>query len=139
MQCCGAEAHFLVGRSREPDPPFRNAKNKSLVLVISIKSVQDKYDPKKICINKKNSHLKKNIVSEARAAWSRQFYREPEPPFFVWSRSRNRLWDLGRPEPGPDPEPPKKVAAPQHWTTQWGLQNVTGNKRAINNYEKNVV
>ena len=31
----------------------------------------------------------------------------PEPTQFGWSR----LWDLGLPEP----EPPKKVVAPQHW------------------------
>ena len=67
MQCCGAEAHFLVGRSREPDRPFRNAKKKSLVLVISIKSVQDKYDPKKICINKKKftSEKKHSVRSQS--------------------------------------------------------------------------
>ena len=45
----------------------------------------------------------------ARAAWSRLFCLEPEPTQFV--QSRNRLQDLGLPEP----EPPKKVAAPQHW------------------------
>ena len=43
---------------------------------------------------------------------------EPEPPFFCLEpeptqegRSRIRLRDLGH----PGPEPPKKVAAPQHW------------------------
>ena len=48
---------------------------------------------------------------------------EPEPPgaaFFTLEpeltqvgRSRSRLRDLGDLEP--EPEPPKKVAAPQHW------------------------
>ena len=37
------------------------------------------------------------------------FCLEPEPTQF--GRSRSRLQDLGLPEP----EPPKKVAAPQHW------------------------
>ena len=46
---------------------------------------------------------------------------EPEPPgaaFFAWSRSqfgRSRSQCLIRNLRLPEPEPPKKVAAPQHW------------------------
>ena len=39
----------------------------------------------------------------------------PEPTQLGRSRSQRRLRDLGLPEPVPVPEPPKKVAAPQHW------------------------
>ena len=38
---------------------------------------------------------------------------EPEPTQVGQSRSRSRLRDLGDLEP--ELEPPKKVAAPQHW------------------------
>ena len=40
------------------------------------------------------------------------FCLEPEPTQVGQSRSRSRLRDLGDLEP--EPEPPKKVAAPQH-------------------------
>ena len=41
------------------------------------------------------------------------FSLEPEPT--QEGRSRSRLRDLGHQEPELEPEPPKKVAAPQHW------------------------
>ena len=42
-------------------------------------------------------------------SWSRPFLPGASGFFFAWSRSHVR--QLGRPEP----EPAKKVAAPQHW------------------------
>ena len=42
------------------------------------------------------------------------FFLEPEPTQVGRSRSRSRLQDLGDLEP--KPEPPKNVAAPQHWS-----------------------
>ena len=42
------------------------------------------------------------------------FCLESEPTQFGRSRSQSRLQDLGLLEP----EPPKKVAAPQHWNFQ---------------------
>ena len=48
-----------------------------------------------------------SVLSRAGAAF---FCQEPEPTQFGLSRSR--LHDLGLPEP----KPPKKVAAPQHWS-----------------------
>ena len=59
---------------------------------------------------------------EAGAAF---FTLEPEPELTQVGRSRSRLRDLGHLEP----EPPKKVAAPQHWLrtytrrSQHGLMN----------------
>ena len=40
------------------------------------------------------------------------FCLEPEPTHVGWSQSRSQLQDLGHQEP----EPPKKVVAPQHCT-----------------------
>ena len=45
------------------------------------------------------------------------FCLEPEPT--QSGRSRSRLRDLGLPEP----EPPKKVAAPQHWLLGYKVRN----------------
>ena len=48
------------------------------------------------------------------SVWSRsRLEPELEPTQVGRSRSRSRLRDLGDLEP--EPEPPKKVAAPQHW------------------------
>ena len=48
----------------------------------------------------------------------------PEPTQFV--RSRSRLRDLGLPEP----EPPKKVAAPQHWRRKISKKNARITKKS---------
>ena len=47
-------------------------------------------------------------------AGAASFCLEPEPEPTQVGRSRSRLRDLGHQEP----EPPKKVAAPQHWSPQ---------------------
>ena len=47
-------------------------------------------------------------------AGAASFCLEPEP--IQVGRSRSRLRDLGHLDP--EPEPPKKVAAPQHWFVQ---------------------
>ena len=47
----------------------------------------------------------------AGAGWSRLFWLEPEPTQFL--SEPEWLQDLGLPEL----EPPKKVGAPQHWSS----------------------
>ena len=102
-----------------PEPPFKaalaasfwQAKKKSLVVVTKhdLKAIYNgKCYPKKTCINNslfKSSKLKILVHGAgAAAAWSRLFFaRSRSHPKLV------RLRDLGL------PEPPKKVAAPQHW------------------------
>ena len=66
-----------------------------------------KCDPIKTCITNSLSESSKWKILVHGAAF---FCQEPEPTQF--GRSRSRLRDLGLPEP----EPPKKVAAPQHST-----------------------
>ena len=73
-----------------------------------------KCGPKRLAliINFSRAQKEKSLVYRAGAAF---FRLEPEPTQFGWSQSRSRLRDLGRPEP----EPPKKVAAPQHSNVQY--------------------
>ena len=114
---CRSRLFLSVGtesRSRlfkaAPAVSFRKVKHKSLVLVLSMNSVQF------IKINMiQNIMLQLNFFT---AQNDKFLCLEPAPPgapFFVWSRSRcqSRLRDLGLPEQEPVPEPPKKVAAPQ--------------------------
>ena len=52
----------------------------------------------------------------AGAAWRLLLWLKPEPPevdFYAWSRSRPNLAEAGL--GSGTSEPPKKVAAPQHW------------------------
>ena len=71
------------------------------------------------------SELKSKNVSVslpgAGAAWSRTFWPGAGAAFFAW--------DLGRPEP--EPEPPKNVAAPQHWTLTFAKVRVLDTLRHL--------
>ena len=96
---------------------FWQAKKESLVLVSNMTKeqfIKVKYDPKRLAL----------IINLLRAENNKFKCMEPEPrpPFFcleleqaLFGRSRSRLRDFGHPEP----EPPKKVAAPQHWLIQY--------------------
>ena len=53
-----------------------------------------------------SSKFKKNVVNGAETTFYSWSWRQPN-----FGRSQSRLRDLRLPEP----EPPKKVAAPQHW------------------------
>ena len=55
------------------------------------------------------------------ATWSRTFLPGAGAAFFAW--------DLGRPEP--EPEPPKNLAAPQHWTLTYAKFRVRDTLRHL--------
>ena len=96
----GAEPPLLGwSRSREPEPPFWQAKKESLVVVTKhdFKAIYNgKYDPKKTCITNSlfRSSKLKNLVHGAGAAWSCLFLpgAGADP---IWSESAPGPWTSG--------------------------------------------